>query len=199
MPCGCARLNATPVALPGSRLYRRAEGHKGRIIKGRGPFAVQGWANGQVPTRLACNLSHRCGESAGQQNVFGHVLELRVPAEGHRQVQLFVDDFRHLVTPASPIAPSPYRKGGLMYTPLAPSAQARSTSWPLRMPPSMWTSIFAHRFHHARQGVDAAFGPVQLAATVVADDERIGTAFHRQAGIDVVLNAFDDELAAPAF
>src|SRR5450830_1474405 len=48
---------------------------------------------------------------------------------------------RHLLTPASPMAPRPYRNGRPIYTPLAPRATALSTSWPERMPPSICTSI----------------------------------------------------------
>ena len=46
-----------------------------------------------------------------------------------------------LVTPASPMAPSPYRKARPIQALRAPRAQALSTSCPLRMPPSMCTSM----------------------------------------------------------
>ena len=53
--------------------------------------------------------------------------------------------------------------------------RAFSTSWPLRMPPSMCTSICEPTAcDDRRQRLDARLRAVELAATVVADDQRVG-------------------------
>ena len=55
-----------------------------------------------------------------------------------------------------------------------------------------------HRLHDGGQALDAALRPVELAPAMVGDDQRIGARPHRQLGVAHILNAFEDELAAPA-
>jgi len=56
-----------------------------------------------------------------------------------------------------------------------------------------------HRLHDAGQALDAALGAIELASTVVGDDECVGARLHGQLGVAHVLDAFEDELATPAF
>ena len=61
----------------------------------------------------------------------------------------------------------------------------------------MHFNVFAHRIDDGRQGVDAGLGAIQLTTTMVGDDEGIRATLHRQASVFDVLNAFQNELAAP--
>ena len=60
-------------------------------------------------------------------------------------------------------------------------------------------NVIAHRGHDGRQRFDAALRAVELAPTVVANDQSVGPAGHGQFGVFHILNALQDELAAPAF
>jgi hypothetical protein len=63
----------------------------------------------------------------------------------------------------------------------------------------MCTSIwFADLGDDRRQRLDAALCAVELAAAVVADDQRVGAGLHRQLRVLDVLDALQDQLAAPA-
>jgi hypothetical protein len=56
----------------------------------------------------------------------------------------------------------------------------------------------AHRLDDAGQGADAGLGAVELAAAVVADDDRVCPRVGRELGILDVHDALEDELATPA-
>ncbi len=58
--------------------------------------------------------------------------------------------------------------------------------------------VLTHGVHDAGQGLDARLRAIELAAAVVADDQGVCTRLHRQAGVFHILNAFEDQLAAPA-
>ena len=80
----------------------------------------------------------------------------------------------------------------------APSASARNTSCPERMPPSNITSISrADRLDDLRQRRDRRRRAVELPPAVIGDDERGCAGLGRGPGILDVENALEDELARP--
>ena len=58
-------------------------------------------------------------------------------------------------------------------------------------------SLRTHRVHDRRQRLNAGLRPVELPPAVVAHHDGVGAAQHRQLGVFHVLNAFEDQLAAP--
>ena len=60
-------------------------------------------------------------------------------------------------------------------------------------------NLFAHGIHNGGQGLNAALSAVELTAAVVAHNHGIGTTFNSQASIFNILNAFQNDFAAPAF
>ena len=81
---------------------------------------------------------------------------------------------------------------------LAPSASARITSWPERMPPSNMISICrADRIDDLRQHLDRRRRAVELTAAMVGDHQRLRAGLRRLIGVLDVENALQDQLARP--
>ena len=58
--------------------------------------------------------------------------------------------------------------------------------------------LAAHGLNDGRQRLDARLRAIELAAAVVGDDQRVGTRLHSQLRVFHVLDALEDQLAAPA-
>ena len=58
-------------------------------------------------------------------------------------------------------------------------------------------NLFAHGIDNSGQGFNAALGTIELAATMVANDHGIGATRNGQTGIFHILNALQNDLAAP--
>ena len=112
-------------------------------------------------------------------------------------IQLFVDDLQRFGDAGLPIAPAAGHRAADPDT-FAPGAQALSTSWPERTPPSMCTSILsptaATMAGNARMEVSApsSWRPPWLDTTMASAPLSTG-----ELCVLNVLNTFEDQFAAP--
>ncbi len=123
------------------------------------------------------------------------------PQKRHGDVQFLVDDLQRLGHAGLAHRAQAVDEGAAdLACPWRPARSALSTSWPERMPPSICTSISSPTASHdGRQRADADDGaPSSWRPPWLETISASAPESHRQLGVLHVLDALEDQLAAPA-